>query len=80
MGLHFFEIVQGFFAVLVLGLIAAALLLVAAVTRAVFLRTKQRMSAAPKPQGPVKLRLVQPEQAPAPENDDDDADWLKDFG
>lgn len=80
MGLHFFEIVQGFFAVLMLGLAAAAMLLVVTAARVAFFQLRQRVSRPAKPSAPVKLRLVKPEPAAAPENDDGDADWLKEFG
>ena len=81
MGLHFFEIEQGFFAVLMLGLAAAALLLAVTAARVAFFQVRQRMSRPAKPSAPVKLRLVRNEPKPAPQAEpDDDADWLKDFG
>jgi hypothetical protein len=79
MGMHFFGIVQGFFAVLVLAIACAILFTAANVARIVFFRVKASLRRPAKPRAPVKLRAVKPEPKPEEDNDDD-ADWLKDFG
>ena len=45
MGMHFFEIVQGFFAVLALGLAALVLVAVASIARVVWARIRRGLRA-----------------------------------
>lgn len=80
MGIHFFGIVQGFFAVLVLAVLCAMLLMAAAIARVMFFRVRLRLRRPAKPRAPVKLRVVKPEPKPEPAKEDDAAEWLEDFG